>query len=88
MVNLKFSAPVISYVTEEVWRQHHDIDERDGIMRVGWMLNAWSLALHEAQNYTLTVGFVERLGKLIEPSKNAEGFRSVNEKNSFQSNSY
>ena len=38
-------SPVLTYVTDEVRRQGHDVAALDGIERVAWMLNAWRSAL-------------------------------------------
>lgn len=71
-------SPVVLYVAEEVRRQGHDLLTLDGIQRVGYMLDAWALALSFAQTGTKqpTIQIAEMLGKLIEPDKNDEGFRS------------
>lgn len=70
-------APVILYCAEEVWRQGHDVTRRDGIERVGWMLQAWAHAT------SLLIGGLCRprvedviaLGKMVEPTKNKHGLR-------------
>lgn len=64
---------VIDYVREEVRRQGHDVRSRDGIERVGWMLEAWSYALQ--QGCPPSVDDTIILGRLIERYKNANGFR-------------
>jgi hypothetical protein len=61
---------------EEVRRQGHDLSTRDGIERVGWMLNAWSYALTRHTPPILLDARV--LGMRIEPLKNEDGFRTVN----------
>lgn len=79
---------VVDYCVEEVERQGHDTTRLDGLRRVGWMLDAWSLALYElgfsspredsrhgSGPARLSVGLVERLGELVEPEKNKNGFR-------------
>jgi len=67
---------VIDYVTEEVYRQGHDIWAIDGIQRVGWMLDAWSYALeYYALRLEPTVWDVVMLGKTVERCKNAPGLR-------------
>ena len=37
------SSKVIDYCMEEVRRQGHDVEAQDGIKRVGWMVDGWSL---------------------------------------------
>lgn len=77
-MDLKINAPVIDYVTEEVSRQGHDIAARDGIERVGWMLNAWSYALTELETGRHpSISDAIIMGKLTEPRKNARGVRKV-----------
>ena len=74
---------VIEYVTEEVRRQGHDVLNLDGIERVGWMLDAWSLAIR-SRKARLDAGrdpyfsflTIERLGSLVEQDKNKKGFRT------------
>lgn len=70
---------VIEYVTEEVRRQGHNVAARDGIERVGWMLDAWSYALRQVQrgNRAFRLDDVVLLGKIVEPQKNRFGFRRV-----------
>jgi hypothetical protein len=70
----RLHAPVVSYVTEEVSRQGHDVYSLDGIERVGWMLEAWSYALacdreRPRERDALT------LGKLVERHRNKRGYR-------------
>lgn len=70
-------SPVVAYVTEEVSRQGHDVRTLDGIERVAWMLDAWrSALLWDANGGHPDIYDTECLGKLIEPEKNAHGFRS------------
>lgn len=69
---LRHSSPVVDYITEEVWRQGHDLSSRDGIERVGWMLDAWSYAL---VSDVFDVRTVKELGRRVEREKNAKGFR-------------
>lgn len=70
---------VIDYVAEEVSRQGHNLLTLDGIERVGWMLNAWSMALEFESAWWAKPGLfmIRRLGEKVEPTKNAQGFRSV-----------
>ncbi len=67
---------VINYVVEEVARQGHDLRALDGIERVGWMLNAWAASINWTERDVYGVN-IEIIGKLIEPRKNALGFRNV-----------
>jgi len=71
---------IIPYITEEVTRQGHDIHTKDGLERVGWMLDGWCYALSGTEHDRVrpTVFDAETLGKMIEPSKNVYGFRLVN----------
>ncbi len=73
---------VVDYCTEEVARQGHNVKVLDGIERVHWMLEAWSIALREKSNfpdasfdYFLSV--VRLLGNRVEQVKNVSGFRTV-----------
>lgn len=73
---------VIEYITEEVWRQGHDVNALDGIERVGWMTEAWAYALGQAasedeEDRIPTVVDVLALGQMIEPHKNKNGLRKV-----------
>ncbi len=70
------NSPVVSYVTEEVWRQGHDITAKDGLERVSWMLEAWCEAIRLAKIGKPTIFVARTLGCLVEPIKN-EGFRKV-----------
>ena len=65
---------VIEYVTEEVTRQGHNVEALDGLLRVGWMLNAWSHAL-TMKTLTPTIDSALVLGRMIEPTKNTTGTR-------------
>jgi len=68
---------VIDYITEEVRRQGHDVLDLDGIERVGWMLDAWSHAIRQSDiSNKLTIYYVLDIARLIEPDKNALGFRN------------
>jgi len=69
-------SPVVSYVTEEVRRQGYDVTKLDGIERVGWMLNAWTVALRKFQlNVLIEVDHIALLGTMVEQRINAGGFR-------------
>jgi hypothetical protein len=67
--------PVIDYIREEVSRQGHDVTKLDGIERVSWMMDAWCMALTRAE-YSLDITYVEELGRMVERSKNRDGFRT------------
>lgn len=67
---------VIEYITEEVRRQGHDVLALDGIRRVGWMLNAWAIALsNNLRRDNLVLAKIEVLGATVEQHLNADGFR-------------
>ena len=66
---------VIEYVTEEVTRQGHDVLKVDGIKRVSWMLDAWAYAIRWHSHLSLSDIII--LGKMIEPSRNHYGIRTV-----------
>lgn len=70
---------VIAYVTEEVRRQGHDVTTLDGIQRVAWMLNAWAIAIVDADGSSNRPGLFAAvgIGKYIEPVKNEHGLRRV-----------
>ena len=70
---------VITYCTEEVSRQGHDIRAWDGVQRTAWMLNAWAYALAQQQaGREPDIHDLEAIGSLVEPHKNHNGFRTVN----------
>lgn len=64
---------IVEYITEEVWRQGHDVYAQDGLERVSWMLGAWIEAL--ALKGPLTVDFIRKIGSKIEAKRNKKGFR-------------
>jgi hypothetical protein len=66
---------VISYVTEEVTRQGHDVFTLDGIERVSWMLDGWAYALRNFHR-GLQGSDIITLGTLVERKKNALGMRT------------
>lgn len=69
---------VIQYVTEEVRRQGHDVTKLDGIQRVGWMLQAWGLAIQLSQEMAAPeIEDVINLAEIIEPGLNEHGVRTV-----------
>ncbi len=71
------NSKVISYVTEEVWRQGHDVEGLDGIERVSWMLEAWCYAdrMSSGKLYP-DITDAWNIGRLVEQEKNKMGFRS------------
>lgn len=66
---------VIDYVREEVKRQGWDVTSRDGIQRVGWMLDAWTYAIQHKHDIPTLDGIVE-LGYRVENIENSYGLRS------------
>jgi hypothetical protein len=67
---------IIDYITVEVSRQGHNVARIDGLIRVAWMLEAWCDALDSTiEGEPLTIDVVRHLGTLVEPVKNARGFR-------------
>lgn len=68
---------VMDYCAAECKRQ------RSGEMSVYDMINAWDYAskdedwLLEENTLHLTLPFIERLGKIVEPHDNAKGFRTI-----------
>lgn len=78
MRKLRIDSPVITYITEEVARQGHDLLSLDGIQRVGWMTDGWCYALSQRYTYNKlkpTVDDVIQMGKMVERYKNAGGVR-------------
>lgn len=78
---MKPNTAIIKYVTEEVWRQGHDVAKIDGLSRVSWMLNAWAMALDYVSVVRPAYGLptydqVIELGMQVEPRKNAHGLRN------------
>ena len=65
---------IIEYVTEEVSRQGHDVTAIDGLERVSWMLRAWVCALGAVRDKP-SLSDAECIGQIIEPTKNALGWR-------------
>lgn len=67
---------IVDYCREEVRRQGHDITKPAGIIRVAGMLQAWEHALEYSvvgkPPYDTDVRYI---AKLIEPQKNADGYR-------------
>jgi hypothetical protein len=66
---------IIDYIQEEVERQGHDTRQSDGLWRIIWMLDAWRYAQFEDNNGSFFLSTVEKLGCMIEPTKNAGGIR-------------
>ena len=67
---------VLDYITEEVVRQGHKIDNYvDGGQRVGWMLNGWEYAYHN-KDRGIEIADVERIGQMVESFTNIGGFRT------------
>lgn len=71
----------IAYCVEEVERQGHAIHTLDGIVRVGWMINAWAYALGQQPVRDgirmLTMIDIVMIGKKVEQDKNHRGIRTV-----------
>ena len=66
------------YIREEVRRQGHDVTRAEGQLRIAWMWEAWEWARAGAQaGGRPRLNDIECLGKLIEPTKNVRGFRTV-----------
>jgi hypothetical protein len=80
---IKFAKPekkwtVLEYIMEEVRRQGHDLAVwSDGGIRVVNMGRAWALVSSRPLAF-IDSGMICGLGMLIEPEKNAAGFRAVN----------
>lgn len=70
------NSAIVDFVTEEVWRQGHDVKRPDGLIRVSWMLAAYSKAMEWEGK--LTVDKIITLGQMIERVKNEGGVRTVN----------
>ena len=54
--------------------------QRSGEMSVGWMFDAWIETINEqalTNQQKPTVGFIKDLAKIVEPVKNANGFRTL-----------
>ena len=68
-------SPVIAYITEEVFRQGHNLLTLDGIERVGWMTEAWCYALEASRTVRPAICDAAYLGILMEPTCNSQGFR-------------
>lgn len=76
------SSPVIDYVVEEVQRQGHDTMADDGIMRVGWMLEAWANAMQLNEHSYVDRRVpdetnIEMTGATVEQLVNRSGYRRV-----------
>ena len=66
------------YITEEVRRQGHDLSADEGQLRAFWMWRAWDVGRQMADlRASPTVADIRNLGRLVEPDKNAQGFRSI-----------
>ncbi len=71
---------VVDYCRQEIERRKHDTGKRDGIDRVGWMLNGWSYALGAVgggRKYPMVHDLLA-IGRLVEPQRNLYGWRGVN----------
>jgi hypothetical protein len=68
---------VVDYVTEEVYRQGHDLSTLDGVERVGWMLDAWSYALRNSER-SPGIQDVIQIGRMVERERNIYGLRRTN----------
>jgi hypothetical protein len=64
---------VVAYCEEEVGRQGHDVTASEGIIRVGWMLQAWATAMlwRGPVNFERIV----TIGRTVEQQENREGLR-------------
>jgi hypothetical protein len=61
----------IEYIAREVHRQG------DGPLHVYWMAQAWEQAEKDKSlELPVTPGLIEQWGRLVEPAKNADGFRT------------
>jgi hypothetical protein len=77
-VNSERKWTVLEYIMEEVRRQGHDLAVwSDGGIRVVNMGRAWQLAASRPVEFMCSE-MICGLGRLIEPEKNALGFRTVN----------
>jgi hypothetical protein len=64
---------ILKFIQEEVVRQGFSLGERKGLVRVGWMIEAWSYALLN-QGEKLDKDHLLRIGEMIE-RRNIRGFR-------------
>ena len=74
-MNEEETMKLIDYIQEEVERQGHCTQRTDGLWRVVWMLDAWRYAQLADNDGEFFLQTVEELGRMIEPSKNANGIR-------------
>ncbi len=73
---MKFEADVpaiLRFIQEEVARQGFSLDDREGLLRVGWMVEAWSYALLN-QGEKLDKEALLHIGGMVE-RRNRHGFR-------------
>jgi hypothetical protein len=67
---------IIKYCAEECYRQH------SGEMSVYDMINAWNfisthLVEYQVGTWKLDLPFIQKIGQLVEPIKNKNGFRTI-----------
>ena len=72
---LLIASPVVTYCTEEVWRQGHDVYHPEGIQRVAWMLNGWMYAIEQCARMP-GIADVVILGQRVEWVKTTRGIRT------------
>lgn len=66
---------VLSYILAEIRRQGHDVEvAEDGGIRAIWMLRAWRY-MTDRPRMLLDADGIRLIGKMVEPEKNAHGFR-------------
>lgn len=68
---------IVTFCAEEVGRQYKGHpDAQEAAQAVGWMFNAWMLAIEDERwKRPITVAMIREWGKLIEPEVNRDGFR-------------
>lgn len=71
------TSKVVDYIVEEVHRQGYDIGNRDGLVRIGWMIDAWCTAIAWAHVGPLVLDDALSLGRKIEPITNYHGVRTA-----------
>jgi hypothetical protein len=71
---------ILAFIIGEVTRQGYDVETTGGAERVVYMGEAWNLArqLRNSKIYFPTYADIQQLGRMVEPAKNYNGFRTCN----------
>jgi len=71
---------VIKYIAEECYRQNSYSKDKNRELAVYNMCHAWEFAEYQYMplgDGRISLAFIERIGYLVEPDNNAQGFRTI-----------